>query len=390
MALFKQTGSKVCETLHSKLFSAYRDLNKLATKPDNVKKLKTFGISEAAEMIGRSTQTLRRLDENKDIPKPDIVLKQKREDRQYSLELINHLRDYFGTRPSKPTSADPAILCFVNFKGGAGKTTTSVNAAQYFSLKGYKVLLIDTDSQGSATHMFGYIPDETFGDKDTILEILTQEEKDIKKYIKKTYWDGLDLIPANLSLYNAELILPAKIAEQNLKGLNFAFYKQLDEALKAVYSDYDIIIIDSPPSMGMISINSIWSANIMAIGLPPIMVDFASTTQFFRMAGEILERLPQKEYSAIRIFLTKHRQDNRQTSATQMLNLIKRHTGEFFMSNYMLETEAIKTAAANMQTLYEMDKNLTNKKTYKRAVDCANALNEEFHQLIKMHWDNEE
>ncbi len=379
----KLSGKEICSLLHSKLLEAYLELNKLATQPDNQKKLKTWSISEAAEMIGRSTQTLRRIDEKDNLPKPDIQQKKIREDRQYTLELINQLRNHFGTRPRKPEKKPPAILAFVNFKGGVGKTTKAVDCAQFFALKGYRVLIVDGDSQGSATHMFGYIPDASFSEEDTILQILTGESTDIRPYIKKTYWDGLDLVPANLGLYNAELILPTKIAQHASKGESFEFYALLDRALKTVYEEYDIIILDLPPSMGMISINGIWAANILTTGMPPTMIDFASTSQFFKMTAEILERLPEKTYDWIKIFNSKH--DNR-VSSTKMNLLLQRYAGEYFMTNYMVESEAVRTAAANMQTLYEMDRALTDKKTYERAIGYANKLNEEIHELIKIEW----
>ena len=168
-------------------------------------------------MIGRSSQTLRNLEETGKIPKARTIDKGRKLERVYNLKEINYLRDFFETRPHKPKNAEPAILGFANFKGGAGKTTTAINTAQYFAKKGYKILFIDSDSQGSATGMFGYIPDRDFDENDTILNLLTDASYDLHKVIKQTYWDGLDLIPANLSLYNAELMIPIQIAEHSAK-----------------------------------------------------------------------------------------------------------------------------------------------------------------------------
>ena len=94
--------------------------------------------------------------------------------------------------------------------GGVWKTTTAINAAHYFALKGYKVLFIDADSQGSGTQCFGYIPDNDIDDDSTLLPYLLGEITSLKPAIRSTYWDGLDLIPANLALYNAEFELPVK------------------------------------------------------------------------------------------------------------------------------------------------------------------------------------
>lgn len=379
-------ATKAFKYLYTKLSQGYAYLNKLALSPENTKQLRTWGITEAAEMVGRSAQTLRNLEDQDKITKPIILSKAKREDRRYTLKHINELRDHFGTRPNKPENFPPAILCFVNFKGGAGKTTTAVNCSQYFALKGYRVLLIDCDSQGSATHMFGFNPDEVFDENQTILNILTDENKDISNYVVKTYWDGLDLVPANLSLYNAELALPSKIADEATKGIVYPFWNLLNNALKPVYDNYDIVLLDCPPSMGMITINALWAANMLGIGMPPVTVDFASTTQFTKMVYEVLERLPEKNYEFIKVFTTKN---NTRNAADGVNKLLKKYIPEFFMVNSMIETEAIRTAASNLQTLYEMDKGLTDKKTYERAINCANALYQEFENSILEYWNNQ-
>lgn len=368
--------------LGSKAFKLTRDE---AIAPEKTKKLKDWGITEAALMIGRSTQTLRTMEEAEKIPKARQVLKGKRYERIYNLKEINFLREHFGTRPSKPKDVEAAIIGFVNFKGGAGKTTSAIGSAQYFAKQGYKVLLIDCDSQGSSTQMFGYIPDEDLEDKETILNILTGETEDLTTLIKKTYWDGLDLIPANLSLYNAELIIPTQIADyQKLTGKQLNFYNRLNKSLKDVTKNYDIVILDCPPSLGMLSINAIFAATALIITMPPVIIDFASTIQFFKMVSEVMERLPTKIYSFVRILLTKY---NGRSSANQLKDLMKAFFGQFKLTENMIESEAISKAATNMQTLYEIDGFISDKRTYERAIQQADRVNEEIHSLIQSMWE---
>src|SRR5262249_46223150 len=154
------------------------------------------------------------------------------------LQHINYLRTYFGTKPSKPKTADPIIIAVTNFKGGVWKTTTAINAAHYFALKGYKVLLIDADSQGSATQCFGYIPDNDIEDDATLLPYLLGETQVLDKIIRNTYWDGLDLIPANLALYNAEFELPVKNTQARTAGRPFYFYDLLRQGIASLQDSY--------------------------------------------------------------------------------------------------------------------------------------------------------
>jgi chromosome partitioning protein len=373
------------KTLFEAGSKAFKALMETAISPETKKVLREWGISEAAEMIGRSAQTLRNLEESEKIPKARLVQKGVRKERVYNLAEINSLRDFFGTRPRRPEDTEPAIIGFVNFKGGAGKTTSAISASQYFAKKGYRVLIIDCDSQGSATQMLGYIPDENFEEQDTILHVLIDHDSDMKSRIKKTYWNGMDIIPANLSLYNAELVIPSQIENYAIKnGKPLSFHNRLHKSLKDIQNDYDIIILDCPPSMGTISINAIFSANALIIELPPVITDFASTVQFFKMVSEVMERLPNKIYAFTRILITKY---NGRNTAEHLTKFLKAFLGQFVMSNHMIESEAITKGAANMQTLYEIDAFDGDKRTYERAIQQADRVNEEIESLIKTMWN---
>ena len=78
----------------------------------------------------------------------------------YTLEQIQAFRRHFGELPWRdPATDQPIVVACQNFKGGVGKSTTCVNLAHYLALKGYRVLVVDTDSQATTTSMFGYVPD---------------------------------------------------------------------------------------------------------------------------------------------------------------------------------------------------------------------------------------
>lgn len=253
---FENNGSKALDIIRRNAFN-----------PDQQKILRSWGITDACRMIGRSLQTLRDLEKEGKIPPSKIDVDSGR--RTYTLSDINELRTYFGTRPGKPNATATAILAVANFKGGVSKTTTAINAAHYFALKGYRVLFIDGDSQGSGTQCFGYIPDTDIEDNKTLLPYLLGEIDSLLPVIRKTYWDGLDLIPANLALYNAEFELPVKNTQARINGKSFHFYDLLRQGIDTIKEAYDLVIIDCPPSMGMISINAVYAANALLIPVPP-------------------------------------------------------------------------------------------------------------------------
>lgn len=373
-------------SLYNAASTAYNKIRDLALTPHNTKVLLEWGITEVAEMIGRTPQTIRNLEDLGKIPKPRLINKGQREERTYSLADINKLRDYFETRPHKPEGAKAIVIAYANFKGGATKTVSAVNFAQGMALKGYKVCLCDMDSQGSATQLFGIIPDDDLGDEDNLSEVLSKDNADIKKVIRKTYWDGLDLIPANLSLYGVEFSVPVEMINYREEhGKTLQFHNRLNSSLETIKNEYDIIVLDCPPSLGIISMNALYAANAILIPMPPNVIDFASTKQFFHMVHEVFDQLPAKKFDFVRLFFSKF---NNRVSATQLLNVSKAFLGQTVLNSHMVESEAVIKAASNMQTIYEFTDFSNDKKTFKRAIDKAAELHDEIEQLIKMVWNN--
>lgn len=370
---FEQNGSKAIDIIRKRAFT-----------PDLEKKLKSWGVNDACEMIGRSRKTLMDAEKEGKVPQPTIDEVTKR--KSYSLEDINRLRDYFGTRPSKPTKIAASVIAISNFKGGVWKTSTTIHAIQYFALKGYKCLLIDLDSQGSATQCFGYIPDRDIDDKETLLPFLLEETSTITSQIRKTYWDGLDLIPANLSLYNAEFILPVKNANLRAQGKDFNFYRLLKKGIAQINDQYDIIFIDCPPSMGMLSINAIYAANGLIIPIPPSMLDFSSTVQFFGMLFDMVDKIEDINYDFIRLLITKYEKSD---NAKIFVDIIRQLYGNFVQTFVSPNSEAVKKAGTELRSIYELEKYSGSKKTLDRIINAINDVNSEIEELIIQSWKKE-
>jgi chromosome partitioning protein len=134
------------------------------------------------------------------------------------------------------------IIAFANQKGGVGKTTSAVNVAASLGLLDKKTLLIDLDPQGNATSGVG-VPKRSL--KGTVKEVLTGE-MDIKSVVLPTNYKNLSIVPTNVSLSGAEFDL------YNDEGSEY----NLRDALKSISHEYDYIIIDCPPSLGMLTVNA--------------------------------------------------------------------------------------------------------------------------------------
>lgn len=149
-------------------------------------------------------------------------------------------------------------IAIFNQKGGVGKTTTNINLAACLALRGKKVLILDIDPQGNTTSGIGI---KKKGLEHTAYEILINEKKDPKKAILPTTVKNLDIIPASVQLAGAEIELV------KLEGRE----KRLKRALDKIRGDYDYIFIDCPPSLGLLTINSLTAVDSVLI---PIQCEF--------------------------------------------------------------------------------------------------------------------
>lgn len=372
-----------------KLFSALEEngthaldlVQKKNFSPNLQKTLRTWGAKDAADLVGKNRGDIYHLEEKGVFPQPEINPKNNR--KFYTLQDINRMRDYFNTRPSKPQNASAMQLAIMNYKGGVGKSETSISLSHYFALKGYRVLLIDLDNQASSTHSFGYIPDRDISRDETLFPFMVGEEKNIKNLIKKTYWDGLDLIPANLTLFNAEFQIPVMQYQASQRAEKFSIYNILEKGMEQINNDYDIILYDCSPSMGIISMNALYAANAIVIPSPPSMLDLSSVIQFFGMATDVLERLPKKYYHFIRVLISKC---DTSDSGKLLTNIIRRSFGDQVLISTIPFSEAIKKCRALMKSIYETEKYSGSKSTLDRIKLQSNAVAEEIETLVLEAW----
>jgi chromosome partitioning protein len=147
------------------------------------------------------------------------------------------------------------VIAVTNQKGGVGKTTTAINLAAALALDGRKVLLVDCDAQGNATSGVGQKGKHAPGR--TLYEAITNTDVDIHDFIVPTAIDRLSIIPATRDLSGAEIeLISVEDRERRLKNL-----------LEQLGNEFDFVIIDSPPSLGLLTLNALVAADRVLIPL---------------------------------------------------------------------------------------------------------------------------
>lgn len=158
------------------------------------------------------------------------------------------------------------VIAMVNQKGGVGKTTSTVSLGAALAGYGRKVLLVDFDPQGALSVALGMNPNAT---DLSIYNLLTDSECHVGDVITSTRVEGLDLIPSNIDLSAAEVQLVSEV------GREYA----LQRALAPVIGDYDIVLIDCQPSLGLLTLNALTASNEVIIPM---------ATEYFALRGVAL------------------------------------------------------------------------------------------------------
>lgn len=331
----------------------------------------TFNLSQLAAMCGMEKGSFNHRMSKGDLPAGRLNAAGSR--REFSLaEARQWVREY--RRPFlRPEGAEAATISIGNFKGGVSKTTTAVTLAQGLSLLGHRVLVIDTDPQGSLTTLFGILPDTEVDESHTILPLAMGTETSIRYAVRPTYWEGIDLVCAAPVLFGAEFALPARQTQEP----GFEFWRVLDLGIDDVRGEYDVIVIDTPPALSYTTINAFMASDGIIMPLPPNALDFASASQFWSLFSDLATELLtkrglSKEFDFIHVLLA------RVDSADAASNVVRQWIGQTYAEK-VLPVEIPKTAvtgvtSAEFGTVYDVSRYDGSAKTFKRARDAYDSF----------------
>ncbi|MGH1414909.1 MAG: plasmid partitioning protein RepA [Pelagimonas sp.] len=358
--------------------------------PDARKELRLFSAGEAAELLGISASFLRKLHFDGKIGDVHTTPGGR---RHYSASDLLKIRETLeGTTKTKGSyqrgrkDGDKVqVLSFLNFKGGSGKTTSSIHNAQRFALKGYRVLCVDIDPQASLTTLFGYRPEYDFLQSGTIYDAIRYDDPlPLSSVIQETFFTGIDLAPGGLMLQEFEHETPQAL----LGNVQPPFFARMAAVLQEVEDQYDVIIFDCPPQLGYLTMSALCASTGIVITVVPNMLDIASMSQFLQMSADLLDVVSEAgarmEFDFLRFLINRYEPND--GPQQQVVAFLRQMFGDEVMVAPVLKSTAISDAGLTHQTLYEVDRSQFNRNTYDRAVDSLNTVNDEVEALVQQAW----
>ncbi|MGP2490118.1 plasmid partitioning protein RepA [Mesorhizobium sp. PUT5] len=369
--------------------------------PASRKVLRRFSSGEAARLIGVSDGYLRQLSIAGEGPQPDTGAGGR---RYYSLEDINGLRRHLAEQnPAKARIYLPRrdeakaehlqVIAVTNFKGGSGKTTTSVHLAQHLALAGYRVLAVDLDPQASLSALFGYQPELDLDGNDTLYAAIRYDDasRPLAEVIRPTYFDGLDLVPGNLELQEFEHTTPQMLATRQGAAGEGMFFARVQTALASVADRYDVVVMDCPPQLGFLTLSALCAATSVLVTIHPQMLDVASMSQFLFMTADLLSVVREAggalNFDFMRYLVTRYEPND--GPQTQIVGFLRSLFGERVLTAPLVKSTAFSDAGLTKQTLYEVTRESFSRATYDRALDSLTAVNSEIEGLILKAWNRQ-
>lgn len=230
------------------------------------------------------------------------------------------------------------VISIVNQKGGVGKTTTAVNLGAFLAKKSKKVLIIDLDPQGNATSGYGF---EKSSLQNTVYDLLVNEE-DIANVITNTNVKNVDMCPTNINLAGAEVELVSAISRETI----------LKRALEPVLDKYDYIIIDCPPSLGLLTINALTACEGVIVPIQGEYYALEGLAQLIDTINMIKKKL-NPVIGIMGVVITMH--DRRTQLTKQVVEEVQKYFGDKVFKTFIPRNVRLAEAPSHGLTIDEYD-----------------------------------
>lgn len=227
------------------------------------------------------------------------------------------------------------VIAIANQKGGVGKTTTAINLSAGLALGGKKVLLIDLDPQGNSSLSFL----DPHSIEHSVYELLTEDNLSFPEVIKPTTIAGLDILPSRISL--------AKFESKLIGEFDAPF--RLKDRMEGVAKTYDYILIDTPPTLGLITVNALVASDYLIVPIQPSYFALEGTDDLLETVEKVKAR-PNPNLQVLGVVITLH--DKRTTLAKDILEQIKQVFGDKVFQTVISKSVRLEESPAYKESIF--------------------------------------
>lgn len=250
----------------------------------------------------------------------------------------SRLSEYRRSMGKRPPSVAPRTQLFLNFKGGTGKTSLSVSYSHRVAEMGYRVLIVDLDSQAHATKCLGYDGEEL---PLTLFDVLAHK-RPVREVRIETPMEELHLLPSSLRMATIDLqLMPMSSREYRLK-----------RALASVQDDYDLIVMDAPPAFGLMNLNAIVAAQDLFVPVLPDFLSFHGLKLLFETIDDVAEDL---DHQLDRIFVVINQFNPTTTIARGAREALSTHFSEYLLPSVVRQCTKFAQASSEGVPIFLFD-----------------------------------
>lgn len=408
------TSRILCMSINNKALATYRLLKATAEVAEKSlegriqhyrahlkteeKELRTYTQKAAADLLGCNNRTLKRRHDQGDFDSIDIK-KGANGHYAYTLSNIFDMADVLGIEPDHRKEGDKLQVIVINsLKGGCGKTTSLVNLAAALAttnIKRYRIGIIDLDPQGSSSSFFPSSEPEPITVGDLMRDCIELDEGEswesvVSQSFRTTHIPNIRVLPSGMDDFYFEHETATLLKESSGYAQTRHYHKLLERVIKPIEHEFDIILIDTAPSLNFMFYNALMASTAMLIPVHPEAVDFDANNKYLKRLGEIyhtVAALGHHGWDFMQFVVTNYVKGNH--SQRDIVKDVRSAFGRQVMSYPINHSAAITASSSSFNTIFDQktSDSLASRESLVKAQENIKDVVDELEMLIRANWE---
>ncbi len=361
------------------------------------KELRTYTQKAAADLLGCNNRTLKRRHDQGDFDSLDIR-KGANGHYAYTLANIYAMADIMGIEPNHRKPGDKLQVIVINsLKGGCGKTTSLVNVAAALAttnIKRYRIGIIDLDPQGSSSSFFPANEPDPITVGDLMRDCIELEEGEtwnelVDNAFLPTHIPNIRVLPSGMDDFYFEHETATELKESSGYESTRHYHKLLEKVINPVEDKFDIILVDTAPSLNFMFYNALMASTAMLIPVHPEAVDFDANNKYLKRLGEIyhtVAALGHDGWDFMQFLVTNYVKGNH--SQRDIVKDVRSAFGRQVMSYPINHSSAITASSSSFNTIFDQkaSDSLASRESLVKAQENIKDVVDELEMLIRSNW----